>query len=249
MFSQSFMDGCDQLRTAKSEDEIKLAVQCFIENRGFWSFNLGYLDTINHAVEEAPIKFISTMNQEWTDHYTNERYDLIDFGVTELRKNKPSPILTGYEFQNKTQTLTAAEEKYLKEASEANWNTGCIIPLGPFSSDGVPPMGIGLASDLNADAFQSVWSQQSSETLVFMNYMNQMLSQSIASLLHGVKPLTVREKDCLAYLALGYRPDGIGDRLFIATVTVNTHIQSARRKLNATTNAHAVAKAIRLNLI
>ncbi len=249
MLSQSFIEGCDRLNSATTEAEITTAIQRFIENKGFWSFNLGYLDTVNHTANEAPLKWISTMDAEWEEHYMSEGYDAVDFAVRELRKERPSPILVGYELLKQKQSLTPTEEKYLKEASEANWHNGAVIPLGSLPMGNTPPIGIGVASDLKAEAFQQVWKEQSTEVLIFMNYMNQILSQSMASLLYDIEPLTVREKDCLAFLALGLRPEAIGDKLFIATVTVNLHISTARRKLKATTNAHAVAKAIRLNII
>ncbi|ACT58211.1 helix-turn-helix transcriptional regulator [Hirschia baltica] len=249
MFSQTFMDGCDRLQSAKSQEEITKAIQGFVENKGFWSFNFGYLDTLNFSRADAPLKFISTMSDDWAEHYMNEKYEEVDFAVRELRKERPTPILVGYELQKKMQVLTSDEEKYLRDAAEANWQNGCVIPLGSLPMDNKPPAGIGVASELREKEFLKVWEAGASEILVFMNFMNQVLSQSIADLLYSIEPLTDRERDCLAFLARGLRPDRIGDELSIATVTVNMHIRNARYKLKATTNAHAVAKAIRLNFI
>lgn len=61
---------------------------------------------------------------------------------------------------------------------------------------------------------------------------------------HNVQPLSSRERDCLQLIAQGLRVDAIGDRRVIATVTVELHLRSARRKLGAKTTAEAVARAL-----
>lgn len=65
----------------------------------------------------------------------------------------------------------------------------------------------------------------------------------------GLKPLTQRERECLTFVAAGYRVAQISDRLSISRHTVDTHLRAARVKLKALTLAHAVARAIQLGEI
>lgn len=71
------------------------------------------------------------------------------------------------------------------------------------------------------------------------------LSKHIA----GHFSLSPREKDVLAWLAMGLRPDEIADRLKIGPRTVDKYIVSAKEKLAARTRDHAVARALMLGLI
>lgn len=61
--------------------------------------------------------------------------------------------------------------------------------------------------------------------------------------------LTQREIQCLSLLAEGLRIDAIAFTFGTANRTVEKQIISARIKLNAQTREHAVAIAIRNNLI
>jgi LuxR family quorum sensing-dependent transcriptional regulator len=61
--------------------------------------------------------------------------------------------------------------------------------------------------------------------------------------------LSDRERDCLAFMADGYRNKEIADRLDIAETTVRFHIKNACRKLGAKTRAQAVARLANLRLL
>jgi DNA-binding CsgD family transcriptional regulator len=54
--------------------------------------------------------------------------------------------------------------------------------------------------------------------------------------------LSVRETDCLAYMADGKKDREIGDIMDVTEATVRFHIDNARRKLGARNRAEAVAK-------
>ena len=61
--------------------------------------------------------------------------------------------------------------------------------------------------------------------------------------------LSVRETECLQWLAKGLRYDQIAYRLGISIATVRFHIANARRKLNVKTPEQAVARAVFTRLI
>jgi DNA-binding CsgD family transcriptional regulator len=61
--------------------------------------------------------------------------------------------------------------------------------------------------------------------------------------------LSDRERQCLELVARGQRSGSIAGELAIAVVTVEAHLKSARRKLEAKTMPHAVARAICLREI
>lgn len=61
--------------------------------------------------------------------------------------------------------------------------------------------------------------------------------------------LSPRERECLAWLAVGMRHDRIAERLGISRPTVELHLANARRKLNARTREQALARAVAFGLL
>ena len=62
-------------------------------------------------------------------------------------------------------------------------------------------------------------------------------------------PLTQREMEVLRLIAKGLSEREVADRLFISPHTAHRHLSNIRLKLNATTQAAAVALAVRIGLI
>lgn len=61
--------------------------------------------------------------------------------------------------------------------------------------------------------------------------------------------LTVRESEVLRWVANGKSAREIGEILAIAKRTVDEHVQTAMRKLGAANRTHAVALALRDDII
>ena len=71
----------------------------------------------------------------------------------------------------------------------------------------------------------------------------------VAARLAQVERLSPREVACVFLLSHGMDYGGIADVLSISWHTVRDHMRHARRKLEARTNEHAVATALRLGVI
>lgn len=61
--------------------------------------------------------------------------------------------------------------------------------------------------------------------------------------------LSFREKECLIWAALGKTSGDIGAILAISENTVKFHMKNAMRKLNTSSRAAAVIKAVRLGIV
>jgi DNA-binding CsgD family transcriptional regulator len=61
--------------------------------------------------------------------------------------------------------------------------------------------------------------------------------------------LSKRQSEVLSLLAAGYTIAEIAEMLFISTRMIDTHIFSAKKKLNARTTEHAIAMAVSSGLI
>lgn len=61
--------------------------------------------------------------------------------------------------------------------------------------------------------------------------------------------LTARERECLLWSSEGKTEADIGDILGVSTSTISKHIAAARDRLGAINKAHAVAVAMKLNIV
>jgi DNA-binding CsgD family transcriptional regulator len=61
--------------------------------------------------------------------------------------------------------------------------------------------------------------------------------------------LSPRQRECLLWASRGFSSKRIAERLTLSASVVNEYLCSAKRKLGCATRAHAVARAIRLDLI
>jgi len=75
----------------------------------------------------------------------------------------------------------------------------------------------------------------------------------VLSLSRGVcgdyETLSVRERDCLAWVALGHPTKVIADKMHLAESTVNEYLSNACRKLCASNRTQACARAMLAELI
>ncbi|HEY1753152.1 MAG TPA: LuxR C-terminal-related transcriptional regulator [Caulobacteraceae bacterium] len=84
-------------------------------------------------------------------------------------------------------------------------------------------------------------SEERSAIGLAANVLHQRMRALTAPSLVQMRPLSPRERDCLALVADGKSDWEIGEILGVAETTVLTHMQSARRKLGARSRAQAVA--------
>ena len=65
----------------------------------------------------------------------------------------------------------------------------------------------------------------------------------------SVKPLTVRERECLKWAAIGKTDWEIGEILGISQSTAHFHIEKAKKKFGVATRTQAVVQAVVTNQI
>lgn len=106
---------------------------------------------------------------------------------------------------------------------------------------------IGLRMDgLTGSEFQNHWPEFSKIILPMAQLMHCHFTKDH---LRRHYNLTAREKDVLAWLVMGLRPDEISDKIGIGYRTIDKYIVSAKEKLDANSRDHAVARALSLGLL
>ncbi|MDT9600245.1 helix-turn-helix transcriptional regulator [Sphingosinicella rhizophila] len=207
-------------------------------------------DVINYAVlnvlevsrEEASVTQFSNMSSEWIDYYLDQRMDLSDPHVRYVRRGGMAPYRWN---EQRTIALTSDDErKVLLLAKEAGLRSQISMvapdPLG--LADPIGGMTIG-SSLKGGEYFRAVTRKEDMLVAAAMLFHNHAIGE-IGRQQVGARPLTDRERDCIAYVASGLRTARIAERLGVSEVTVEMHLQNVRKKLRARTTPQAVARAM-----
>lgn len=177
----------------------------------------------------------------WKERYVKHDYQSID-PVVLFAPEIEGPFL--WESLKDSYHLDAKQIRLMRQASESGLKDGVSVPLhGPRSTlrlvsyaagDGHPDPGSELAKlGVLATQFHSAYST---------------IDRS-AKRLRAVVALSLRERECLQWIASGKSSWDIGMILSISENTVNFHVKNALAKLDANTRTLAVVKAIRYGLI
>ncbi len=123
--------------------------------------------------------------------------------------------------------------------------TGVTLPMRFRNGLGGSAIGCHVPGMAWAE-FERLWHEHGATVMAIVNAFDIRLREDHAGELF---PLTPRERECLLWLANGLRPPRIAYRLGTQVKTVEKQMESARRKLKATTLPQAIATALIFGLI
>lgn len=177
----------------------------------------------------------------WIDYYFEHGYQHKD-PVVLLAPEMERPFL--WNGLGEAYDLDRAQETLMRQAGESGLKDGVGVPLhGPRSNvclvtfaagDGHPDPGAEMPKlEVLAAQFHSAYST------VGRSENNRRTSVA----------LSMRERDCLHWIARGKSSWDIGMILNISENTVNYHLRNAFDKLDSNTRTLAVVKALRYGLI
>jgi len=209
---------------------------------GLDQVNYGLIDPAAANREDAEVLFLSSMRGDWIDYYGDRRFDLHDPHVARVRAGVSSPYL--YSGEASVDRLEDADVRaVIGQAAEAGLRTQLQVTL--LGRDGVvPAAGMAMGSSLPAAEFRRLVAGSEGELVMVANMFHHLALGTLRRMRSGTRPLSVRERDSLQYIAFGLRPEQIADRLGIARTTVDLHLRRARTKLGAQTLPQAVARAL-----
>ena len=108
--------------------------------------------------------------------------------------------------------------------------------------------GISLHCDagVDADVVGELWRRHSAA----LEALSRAMHLRVATLPHPLlRPLTTRQREALDWVSRGKTARDIATILDLSEPTVEKHLRGAREALDAATTAHAVRKAMQLNLL
>lgn len=224
----------------------------YFENLQFGVINCGVMEKSDGAL----VGFFSNMSDDWMAHYLDCGYDQCDPLVKHVVDGKPDSL---YLQENKNFFTTSDPQRsrnMFQEVEQEGIRSSVISPFQKPSSRHI--VGINLGSALPSAEFLRLVRSNRMEILVGLALVQNHL-MSVWSDLRQQAPwfpfqseravLTPREREVLLWLCKGFRNDRISEKMNVAVVTVNFHMQSIKQKLDAKTREHAVAIAVTRNLI
>lgn len=238
-----FQGTVEAMQAAESPAARFAALSLALADLGLDQVNYGFFDPTAASRAEADVVFLSTMNPGWLDYYSDRELHLTDPHVTLVRGGNVLPYRWGDRqvdaLGDQDPARAAAEQ-----TREAGLKSALCVPMTTWFDPARPVAGMTLGSSL-AEVELTRRIGTAAPYLTALAHVFHTLS--LGALLReaaGAAVLTPRERECLAFVAAGLRPDRIAERLSVARVTVDLHLSNARRRLRARTLAEAVAKAL-----
>jgi DNA-binding CsgD family transcriptional regulator len=174
----------------------------------------------------------------WIEHYAVNGFVHEDIVIEETARSLEP--FTWMDLQNRR---PGEGNRVFEECTRFGWPDGFTVPV-----DG-PDARRGLVSIASPVLLSSLTVSQRAElvTLSLSSYRQAFtlaMDQSQTS-----RRLSLREREALAHVAKGRDDTQIALLMSISTSTAHAHVERAKRRLGASTRAHAVALAITANLI
>ena len=236
-------DFIEDSNRAKSPESVLALMERAASDLGFDRY--AYSALTGHERYEAcgnpPPTVAHNYPEAWHAYYFAHDYQHIDPVIT-LAPDIEQPFL--WDSLNDAYDLDRAQLKVLREARESGLRDGVGVPLhGPrgsvclvtfAASEGHPNPGPKLPMlDVLAAQFHSAYS---------------VVGRTEEKRDRG-SLLSLRERECLQWIARGKTSGDVGIILQISEHTVNYHVKNALHKLDANTRILAVVKAISYGLI
>jgi DNA-binding CsgD family transcriptional regulator len=237
---RSLADLLDALEQAATPDEVwNVGSQWMIAFGVEWCH---YAYTQEHWVPGGRqlIRY-SLLPQAWMEHYEALGFFRVDPAIPHCLA-AVTPMLTGVDAPT---CLDGAARQLWDDAHSAGFGGGIAIPLRlPGSALG----GFTLVTGMAGQEFLA-WHKDHGRWATLAAHAIDQRLLTIVEPQFKRPHLTPRERDCLAWLAIGLRHDRIAEKLGITRPTVELHLANARRKLDAKTREQALARAVVLGLL
>ncbi len=225
--------GFDALKQCNSIDELITIFRAEIAREGFTASACGaFIPT-----ETGPENYFFFVDwpEAWRKLYAERNFVAHDYTVAEARQ-RISPF-TWLEAKA-TRTLSPAERELWNTANSWGWGDGFSVPIhGPGGYFGLVAMAGGVRA-LGDDLRRHL------HMLALAAHDRCRTLKGMASAVQPPYALTARELECMRWVAAGNTDVEIGAILGLSATTVKSHVDGARKKLDARTRAHAVARMV-----
>ena len=192
------------------------------------------------------LTLVTSYPKNWVDRYYDEQYQNIDPVLRQARIIGPA---FPWDASDMAATRSMKERRFLDEALRFNIRAGVTVPIaagyGRFGA-------FTFAADDHSPAFDRL-TENSKDLLQMMGvsyhaHVKARMSDQVG-LDEDNAVLTFRERQCLGWASLGKTMQEMATILRVTPRVVKFHLDNGRRKLGASTLPHAVALALRRELL
>ena len=218
-----------------------------------WGHNVAFMSDLGarhvnvtlNADEEDPTLF-STMPCSLKELFLEEVRSDRDPTIAHFRDSS-APCFAGFEFEQDSADLCQFRRNLIEEAFSCGIRSALVFPVSDGANGTLGKFGF------NTDLSDRDLTQFHAESGISVHLAAVAVTERIAKLHKSSKTsvvnLTSRERECLLWLARGFRNCRIAERLGVSGVTVEFHLSNACRKLKARTRGQALVRAIQLGLL
>jgi len=231
-----WIDGLEGLRSA---DEVWRNFLVFSRRYGFY---YGAIIDLQSPSRRAVDNVLSlTWPEPWHQRYTEEKYLPRDPSVRALaHTGEPYTWTEGLEFDD----YSRAERNIVFEASEYGLRGGFVVPITGICSCTAIVSVAGEQTDLSGrDRAELYFAAIYAQTRI------RTRTTAEKHVLETCPQLSSRERECLAWVAVGKSDWEIGEILSISARTAGSHIERAKQKFGVATRIQAVVIALQDGLI
>lgn len=243
--NQIVLDAIAQFQQAKSQEELWGQVNHQLADFGIGGIWYGseILPEIGKRLNERTSTFmLASLDPTYVELKMNDLVIDDDYVYQQALAQK-DPIL--WSDMPTPEFLTAAERRSFEIDADYGMITGVTMP-NRFAN-GLGTSSVGLhAPGMSWAEFDRLWAEKGETLQAIASAFDVRLRENHMG---EVYRLSERERECLLWLAAGYRHQQIAFKLNTSDRTVEKQIESARRKLKASTVAQAIAIALTFNLI
>ena len=236
-YGRRTLDFVEDMQRLKKFDEICQRIVEEIEWFGFTRVTVWTLPGPGKSLEEGVI--FNNRPADYIEHYDKAKLALKDPVVVALRTNV-GPFTWD---EVRSQNPSRSAQRIIDEGREFDAHNGILIPIQTLSGS------VALFSPCGRDPILSPRARTAIEMIgIYSNHALQRAKVAEMRKPHTV-PLTPREREVIRWVAAGKTDDEIASILSIGRDTVLSHVENAKRKLDASRRTYAVVQALRFGEI
>lgn len=226
----------DFIARCERHDSLRDLIPDFSATLKAFGFNYFMMTRLPAIGEDAePYIIAHTWPAEWLVRYREGKYFWHD-PVSAFALTRARPFTWSEARDGSRQTRMA--DQIASEASSLGLTDGIGFPMGDASS--VQAV-VSLAADRPVDL--NPVDRRLLHMVCLYAEMRAVELYDKATMIFG--QLTEREREVLRWVANGKSAADTGEILSVSERTIKAHLDHSRKKLNATTTTHAVARAIK----
>lgn len=241
--SATISDFTDKLSGVETPDALMDVFGDTVSNLGFSSFAYHMVKVVGIGNLLPLVK--TTYPDQWVHRYFEQDYMKVD---PVLRASFDRALPYSWDEVLAHNDLSCEEKHFFMEADDFKLRNGLSVPINGYNGE-FALMTV-VADGSENETRENIAQNRHTLHLLTMYLHNHASSMVVGDALkHFAPTLTKREKEVLGWVADGKTAWEISEILSIGETTAITHIENAKRKLNAPSRTQAVVKAIYLGLI